>query len=192
MKCTSSTIIEDIDQRRRSGLASLAFFYCDFGIDDKKCLRRLLSSLIVQFCRLSNSYSTILSDFYSEHDNGSRHPSDQALIGCVKRILKQPRQPPIYIIIDALDECPDLSGMPSPREKALKFLEELVDLQLEILHICVTSRLEADIKDCLDRLPFYQVSLHTESGQVQDIIDYARSVVNTDEKMESGGQRTCY
>jgi hypothetical protein len=87
MRSTSSTIIEDIDHRRKSGLASLAFFYCDFRIDDKKCLRGLLSSLLVQFCRLSNPYSTILSDFYSEYDNGSRHPSDKALIGCLKHIL---------------------------------------------------------------------------------------------------------
>jgi hypothetical protein len=74
--------------------------------------------------------------------------------------------------------------MPSPREKVLKFVEELVDLHLENLHICVTSRLEADIKVSLDRLPFNQISLHTESGQVQDITDYIRSVVDTDEKMK--------
>jgi hypothetical protein len=184
MKWTSSTIIEDIDHMRRSGLASLAFFYCDFRVDDKKCLRGLLSSLLVQFCHLSDTYSAILSDFYSEYDNGSRHPSDKALIGCLKRILKHPGQAPIYIIIDGLDECPSTSGMPSPRGKVLKFVEELVDLHLENLHICITSRLEADIKISLDRLPFNQISLDTESGQVQDIIDYVKSVVNTDEMMK--------
>ena len=169
---------------RKSGLASLAIFYCDFRVDDKKCLQGLLSSLLVQFCHLSDSYSAILSDLYSEHDDGSRHPSDKALIGCLKRILKHPGQAPIYIIIDGLDECPNTFGMPSPREKVLKFVEELVDLHLENLHICITSRLEADIKSSLDRLPFDQISLDTESGQVQDIIDYIRSVVNTDERMK--------
>jgi hypothetical protein len=74
--------------------------------------------------------------------------------------------------------------MPSPREKVLKFVEELVDLHLENLHICVTSRLEADIMRSLDRLPFNQICLDTESGQAQDIVDYVRSVVNTDEKMK--------
>lgn len=98
---------------RRSGLASLGFFYCDFSDDDKMCLRGLLSSLLVQFCRFSDSYSAILSDLYSEHDDGSRHPSDEALIGCLKRILKHPGQAPVYIIIDGLDECPNTIGMPS-------------------------------------------------------------------------------
>ena len=176
MKWNSSTIIEDIDHMRKSGLASLAFF-CDFRDDDKKNLRGLLSSLLVQFCHSSDSYSAILSNFYSEHDKGSRHPSDNALIGCLKRIIKHPGQAPVYIIIDALDECPNTFGMPSPRGEVLEFVEELVDLHLANLHICITSRPEADIKDCLDPLPFNQISLHTESGQVEDIVNYIKFVV---------------
>jgi hypothetical protein len=168
---------------RKSGLASLAFFYCDFRDDDKKNLRGLLSSLLVQFCHSSDSYSAILSNFYSEHDKGSRHPSDNALIGCLKRILKRPGQAPVYIIIDALDECPNSFGMPSPREKVLKFVEELVDLHLTNLHICITSRPEADITISLNPLAFNQTSLHTESGQAQDIVDYIKFVVHTDPKM---------
>jgi hypothetical protein len=177
MNWTSSTIIEDIYHMRKSGLASLAFFYCDFRDDDKKNLRGLLSSLLVQFCHSSDSYSAILSDFYSEHDNGSQYPSDDALIGCLKRIIKHPGQAPVYIIIDALDECPNTFGMPSPRGEVLEFVEELVDLNLANLHICITSRPEADIKDCLDFLPFNQTSLHTESGQVRDIANYIKFIV---------------
>jgi hypothetical protein len=183
MKWTSSTTIEDIDHMRKSGLASLAFFYCDFRDDEKKNLRGLLSSLLVQFCRFSDTYSAILSDFYSEHDDGSRHPSDNALFVCLKCILKHPGQAPIYIIIDALDEFPNASGMPSPREKVLKFVKELVDLHLTNLHICITSRPETDITTSLDPLPFKQISLHTESGQLQDIVDYINFVVYTDPKM---------
>ena len=184
MKMTSSTIIEDIDHMRKSGLASLAFFYFDFRDDDKKSLSGLLSSLLVQFCHSSDCYSAILSDFYQEHENGSRHPSDNALIGCLKRILEHPGQAPAYIIIDALDECPNTSGMPTPREKVLKFVEDLVSLRLTTLHICITSRPEADIMYSLDPLPLNQLSLHTESGQLQDIIDYIKFVVDTDPKMQ--------
>ena len=184
MKLISSTIVEDIYQMRKSGLASLAFFYFDFRDDDKKNLRGLLSSLLVQFCHLSDSYSEILSNFYSEHDNGSRNPSDNALIECLKHILKYPGQAPVYIIVDALDECPNTFGMPTPREKVLKFVEELVDLHLTNLHLCITSRPEVDITLSLDPLPFKQISLHTEGGQVQDIVNYIKSVVHTDSKMK--------
>jgi hypothetical protein len=60
-------------------------------------------------------------------------------------MLRLEGQPAIYIIVDALDECPNTSGMPTPREKVLEFLEDLVDSQLPNVHICVTSRPEFDI-----------------------------------------------
>jgi hypothetical protein len=184
MQLVSSTIIEHIDDMRKRGLALCAIFYCDFRNDNKKNLRGLVSSLLVQLCHQSDSYSTILSDFYSAHDNGSRHASDEALIGCLKNMLYLPRQAPVHIIIDALDECPDASGTPSPREKVLKLVLELVNLHLPTLRFCMTSRPEADIRRVLDPLPFHCVSLHDEPGQIQDIINYIRSVVGTDWKME--------
>jgi hypothetical protein len=189
IKLTSSTIIEDIDHMRKNGLTLLAFFYCDFRDDEKKTLRGLLTSLLVQFCHSSDSYTAILSDFYSEHNNGSRHPSDNALIGFLKRILKHPGQAPIYIIIDALDECPNAFGMPTPREKVLKFVVELVNLHLTNLHICVTSRPEADITTFLDSLPFSQKSLHIESGQVKDIVDYIKFIVLEQIRRWKDGER---
>ena len=167
---------------RKSGLGSLAFFYFDFRDNAKKNLRGLLSSLLVQFCRSSDCYSAILSDLYLEHENGSRQPSDNALIGCLKRILKHPGQAPTYIIIDALDECPYTSGI-TLREKVLSFVEQLVDAHLTDLHFCITSRPEADITVSLDPLPFKQITLHTESGQLQDIVDYIKFVVHSDSKI---------
>ena len=183
MELASSTIVEDIDDMRKRGLASLGFFYCDSEDDDKNNLRGLVSSLLVQLCDHSDSYSTILSDFHSANCDGSRQPSDDELIGCLSHMLKQPGQAPVYIIIDGLDACPDTFGIPSPREKVLMFLEGLVDLHLQNIRICVTSRPEADIRTALNPLPFRTVSLEDESGQLQDIVNYVTSVVNTDAKM---------
>jgi hypothetical protein len=86
-------------------------------------------------------------------------------------------QPPIYIILDALDECPNSYGIPSPREQVLTLIEGLMDLRLPHLHICVTSRPEFDIRPTLGRLALHCVSLHDESGQKKDIVDYVNSVV---------------
>jgi hypothetical protein len=180
MKLTSSSIIEDIDHMHKRGLASLAFFYCDSKDDLKQNFRGLLSSLLLQLCHPSDSYSIILSDFYSEHDYGSRYPSENALIGCLKSILKHPGHAPIFIIIDALDECSNTSGVPSSRENVLMFVKELVHLHLSSLHICITSRPEVDITTFLRPLSFHQVSLHDEVGQKKDIVDYIKSVVATD------------
>ena len=97
---------------------------------------------------------------------------------------------PIYIIMDALDECPDNSGWPkTPREEVLDVVKDLVGLHLPNLHICVTSRPEVDIKSVLNQLTIHAVSLHDQSGQQKDIADYVSTVVNSDRKMRNGGMR---
>jgi hypothetical protein len=179
----SSTVIEDIESMRKSGLASLAMFYYDFREDQKKDLRGLLSSVLVQLCRQADSYHDILSMFYLEHEDGSQDPSDDELVRCFKDILELPGQPPIFLIVDALDECSNTSALSSPREKVLMLLEDLIDSQLPNLRICVTSRPEADIKPVLEPLTFRSVSLHDESGQKEDIENYIKSVVNTNRNM---------
>jgi hypothetical protein len=168
---------------RKSGLASLAFFYCDFKEDQKKDIRGLLSSLLVQLCHQSDSYSDFLSKFYLEHNNGSRQPSDNELIKCLTEVLKLPGQAPIYLVIDAVDECASTSSLPSPREKVLGLVETLIDSQIGNLRICVTSRPEMDIKAVLSALTYRSVSIHEESGQMKDIENYIKFIVNTDRMM---------
>ncbi len=180
---TSSAIIENIITMEKSGLASLGFFYCDFREDVKRDLRGFLSSILVQLSHKSDSYSHILSKFYSDHADGSQHPGDDELVECLKDILSVQGQAPVYLIVDGLDECSAISATPSPREEVLTFLEDLIDTQVPNLRICITSRPEIDIKDVLEPLTFRSISLHDESGQMEDIGNYIRSVVNTDPKM---------
>jgi hypothetical protein len=185
MLVTSSTIIEDIRTSQKSGLASLAFFYCDFRDDQKKNLRGLLTSLLVQLGDQSDAYSTILSNFYVAHGPGSQHAGDGELLECLKNMLRVSGQPTVHIIIDAIDECPIMTGLPSPREEVLELVEELVNLHVSNLRICVTSRPEADIVSVLGRLVFRSVSLHDENGQIQDIAEYIKFQVRTDLKMRA-------
>jgi hypothetical protein len=178
----SSSIIQDIIAMQKAGLASLAFFYCDFREDQKKDLRGLLSSLLVQLCHQSDSYCDILSKFYSEHAEGSRDPGDDGLARCLKNILKHPGNAPVYLIVDALDECPNTSAVPSPRAEVLSLIKELFKSHVPNLRMCVTSRPETDIKDVLDTLTFRSVSLHDEGGQKRDIEEYIKSVIYTHPK----------
>jgi hypothetical protein len=176
----SSTIIEEIEVMRKSGLASLAFYYHDFREDQKKDLRGLLSSVLFQLCDQSDSYHDILCNFYSIHCHGAQYPSKDGLLQCFKNLLELPGQAPVYLIIDALDECPNTSAMPSPREEVLTLVEHLIASRLSNLRLCVTSRPETDIKTVLEPLAFRSVSIHDERGQMEDIENYIRSVVNTD------------
>ena len=136
--------------------------------------------MLVQLSFQSDSYCDILSKFFSEHENGHRHPSDGKLVRCLKDLVALPGQVPVYLIIDALDECPNTSDMPSPREQVLMLMVQLIESQHTNLRICVTSRPEMDIKAVLGPLVFRSVSLHDESGQIEDIEKYIKSAINLD------------
>jgi hypothetical protein len=183
MVSLSSTIIQEIEAMRKSGLASLAFHYYDFRDVEKKDRRGLLSTVLVQLCQQSDPYCDILSKLYVEYASGSEPPSDDALFRCLKDVLGLPGQAPIFLIVDALDECPNTSALSSPREKVLVLLEDLIDSKLPNLRICVTSRSEADIKLVLQPLAFRSVAIHDEGGQMKDIESYIKSTVNSNRKM---------
>jgi hypothetical protein len=100
-------------------------------------------------------------------------------------MLDLPDLIPAYIIIDALDECPNNTGTPSARERVLNFVEDLVQSNHSSLSICITSRPEQDINSALNPLtpPSRRVSLHEEGGQIEDINSFVRSFVMNDRAM---------
>ena len=176
----SSTIIQVIKAMCEAGNASLAYFYFDFRNTGKQGLQDLVRSLLIQLSAHSAPRCDILSDLYSDHDEGKNQPSDGALIECLKRMLLLPNHRITYLVMDALDEAPNSPGIPSPRQKVLQLVKELVDLCHPSLRICVTSRPEIDIRNVIEPLTSCRVSLHDQSGQKEDIADYVRSVVYLD------------
>ncbi|KAF8501075.1 hypothetical protein F5888DRAFT_1609323, partial [Russula emetica] len=178
-----SSIIQDIMALRDAGMASMAYFYFDFRDVDKQKLCDVLPSLLVQLSARSDTCCDKLSQLYSAHDRGVQKPSDRAMAECLKQMLALEGQGPTYIILDALDECPVTSSIPSPREEVLELVEDLLGLHLPNLHICVTSRPEPDIQIVFERLTECAVSLHNENGQQQDIANYVAAFVYSDRRM---------
>jgi hypothetical protein len=115
-----------------TGLATIAYNYFDFRDVKKQDLYGLLSSLLAQLSAESDSCYEIISQLYVDNAGGTRG----VLPKCLKDILRLPRQGQIYLIVDALDECPNLSGTPSARKEVLDVIKELVDLELPNLRMC--------------------------------------------------------
>ena len=164
--------------------AFLAYFYFDFKDTAKQSSRALLTSLLVQLSDQSDIFRDALLALYSAHKQGSEQPPDGALSECFKHMFMNTEQKPIYIIMDALDECPSDLGVPSTREKVLELVKELVELRHPNLRLCITSCPEFDIHATLQPLATQQISIHDESGQHQDIIAYVTSAVHSDKKMK--------
>ena len=164
-------------------LASMAYFHFDFRDIHKQSRRDVISSLLFQLSTQSNRRHDILYRSFLAQDSGAQRPSDSILTECLKDMLLMPSEVPIYIIMDAIDECPNTSGIPSSRKEILDLVEELIGLSLPNLRLCVTNRSDFDIRVVLEPLSSFRVSLHDEIGQKQDIANYIKAVVYSDPKM---------
>ena len=165
--------------------ALIAYHYFDFKDASKRDVHGLLASLLFQLGDESDRCREVLYNLFKSCKDGSERPGDDALLGCLKRMLELPGQLPTFLIVDALDECPNTTGTPSAREEVLNFLEDLVGSNNSNLFICVTSRPEQDIQAVLNPLTsgFRRVSLHEEDGQMDDIKSYIHSFVHKDRTM---------
>jgi hypothetical protein len=180
-------IIRHIENLPNSKSVFFAYFYFDFKDEGKKDSRALLSSLLDQLSNQSDQFRDILRGSYSEHQDGSKQPHNNALLRCLKDMLTMARSVPVYLVLDAIDECPNDSGdllSRSPRGKVLTVVEELDKLQLPNLRLCITSRPELDIRTCLNRLKPQEISLDDESGQNRDINAYVTFAVQSVESWQ--------
>jgi len=72
--------------------------------------------LLTQLSAQSSPCCDILSRLYSGHNSGAQRPTDDALKRCLIEMLTVGDGRPIYLIIDALDECPDTTEVPFTSE----------------------------------------------------------------------------
>jgi len=166
--------------------ALIAYYYFDFKDPSKRNLRGLLTSLLFQLADDSDRCFNILNKLYTKCRGGSKKPSVVALTKCLQIMLSLPGQVPVFIILDALDECPSTTGTPSAREEVMNFVEDLVASGHPNLFICLTSRPEQDIQFILNPLTptSRRVSLHEEDGQREDIKSFVHSFVQADRAMQ--------
>src|SRR5260370_25407892 len=169
------------------GLGLRVSFYGDFRDSKMRESSGLLSSFIGLLDAKSNACFDILSALYSDCGAGTPQPSDDALLGCLEKMLNIERLPIIYIIIDGLDECPNAPGVKPPLERVLEVVEKLVNFRLSNVRICATSRPEADIQASLAPLASQTITLHNEDGQRKGIREYVRSTVYSDRRMRRWG-----
>jgi len=183
---SSSAIIEEIKHIQKSRSALVAYYYFDFKDAAKRDVRGLLTSLLLQLVDNSDPCWDLLSQLHKTCSDGSEQPSEAALAQCLNSMLDLPGQIPTYIIIDALDECPNNTGTPSARERVLNFVEDLVESKHSNLFICITSRPGPDIDKALKSLTPAprRVSLHEADGQMDDIKSFVRSFVMNDQTMQ--------
>ncbi|KAI0269940.1 hypothetical protein BC834DRAFT_578380 [Gloeopeniophorella convolvens] len=148
-----SAIIEDLLHLRamEEPTFMVAYFYCSFQDSAKQTLRGLLSSTLIQLCSQSYICRDLVLGSYLKHDKGTKRPTDESLAQCLSEVLVRSGSKSMFLILDALDECPT-SGTSSSRRQVLQFIREIVSSRYPGLRVCVTSRPEEDIGNALKTL----------------------------------------
>jgi hypothetical protein len=176
-----ATIVPEVKALPQADTGSIliAYFNCDFRDSAKQDVHDVLTSLLAQLCQ-ADTFSRILFDLYSKH----QQRDDDALAQCLRLMLQLPGQPPVYLILDAIDECPNIASIVSTCDRVFELIEELVGLHLTNLRICLTSRPETNIQAFLRSLASHTVANHEESGLKMDMTNYIRSVIRSDQNMQ--------
>jgi len=171
----SSSVVEEVKRLcSLSPTSCLTYFYFDFSDASKQTFRGFLSSLISQ---LGSVPSRAFEDLCITLEETKEQPGIPFLVESVHKIISCLGE--TYVIVDALDECSSF-GVNSERDQIHCFLADTMHIASQNVHVCVTSRLDADIKDIIEPLATHCIPLDSDSKQAVDIITYTHSILSSD------------
>jgi len=179
----SSTIINHLTEICNEIPTSLlAYFYFDFNDAKKQSAQNCLALLVAQLCNQVDQIPEGLVDVYENCGRGSSIPKVNDLVSCIALFAKMEEVENIFLVLDALDECPKFEG-DSQRTELLKVLETVNGFDSSNIHLIVTSRQEIDIRDAL--IPLLSVPALSIQGTptASDIQIYIRSQLSVEPKL---------
>lgn len=152
------------------------YFYFDFNDVEKQQHEQMVRSLISQLFVHCATVPSELDTLYSSCMNGQRQPSLDQLLSTLRQMMTAFEE--IQIILDALDECRDRSGL-------LADIEEICHWKDANCRMLVTSRREKDIEDGLMSSGKKKDALCIQSALVDaDIRQYIHDRLRTDLKLK--------
>ncbi|KAI8210061.1 putative ankyrin repeat protein [Colletotrichum sp. SAR 10_76] len=176
----SSSVIKHLkDEYEDDPQTALAYHFFSFGNLDQQKVTAMLSSLVRQLCASRPDTPRPIKRFENYMARGERPDVttlENALIAAVHGFSA------VFIVVDALDECPTLQG---ERPKLLACLRRIIATMPDNLHIFCTSRAERDIYATIDKvlsLPA-KVAIDLTQNRVglnDDLRQYTESVLATE------------
>ncbi|VDB88497.1 unnamed protein product [Peniophora sp. CBMAI 1063] len=163
-----SSIIEKLKQ---DSAFPLVYFYFDFSDNAKQDCRSLAASLVFQLAACSEACQG-----YLQRQQTTTSPTYDELLVMLSNLMKLAGH--VFIVIDALDECPE-----QERDRgSARFLEHLCELDSneKDFHLLVTSRPEADIWVLMSSVT-HILSLNDARQHQEDVSAFIASRLDRDE-----------
>ncbi|KAJ5240462.1 uncharacterized protein N7469_002053 [Penicillium citrinum] len=152
-----STLIQDIEEDCSSDPSKfLGYWYFQFDSEATKNVDTMCRSLIRQLSRSPLTPDVI--KIWEEHHLKGSQPDSKAISGVLHDLLSAIRGD-IYLVFDALDECPE-NERSKERGLLLSLLEDLLERHSTKIHILATSRPEPDIQERLEQFSKINLEAH--------------------------------
>ncbi|KAL6690574.1 ankyrin repeat-containing domain protein [Trichoderma pleuroticola] len=177
----SSSVIKHLrDQHISEPSTVVSYFFFSFSDPEKQKVDVMLASLTKQICSRQTRRSQLMERLGQYKISGQR-PDTETLEAVL--IASASEFANVYIIIDALDECPLLNEQ---RGKLLKSLRRILASAPSQFHFFFTSRKELDIdkkiRPILSSTDKNEIDLLARQQTInRDIIHYIDSQLNGDE-----------
>ena len=128
----------------------LAYWYFDFNDIAKQKIDNFLNSLIRQLSAAAVEFPAEVTDLAREFMGSGRFPGTRRLASCLDSVIKSFDQE-VFIVIDALDECPEKTDF-ARRRDLLDQVRDILLVEHRNLHLLATSRKENDIHEQVQNL----------------------------------------
>jgi len=139
--------------------------------------------LIAQLCSKAIIPPERLKDLYEECKDGTHKADMPSLIAILKLLAVADEPYDLFIVVDALDECPKDEGK-ELRKELLDLIAEIKSWPTSNIHLLVTSRQEPDIKEKLAPLLTAPAISLEGSGVEGDIEKHVKNQLSTDPKLK--------
>ncbi|KAF7504496.1 hypothetical protein GJ744_002176 [Endocarpon pusillum] len=165
----TSNVIEYVtSQRALDKDVGIAFVYYNYDIRDMKDESFVIIALIKQLCRQLCRKNEDVSPGFLKVKQDALPPSQLGNFDSFSTTACQFSE--VFIIIDALDECPQ-----DNRPKILKFLRDVTS-RIPRMKVFVTSRREIDIEEAFQEIDTPRIMIEARTVE-EDITRYVRDEV---------------
>ena len=135
---------------------NLAYVFCDYKDEKAQSVDQIFGSLLQQLIQNNHELAGPLVALHEVHAEKKSFPSVEEIAGVVQSVIST--QTAIYIVVDAIDECP------LKDRKRRQLLSTLLNMhtKTDALHLLVTSRFSPDVVETFKDIPSSEIKAHTD------------------------------
>lgn len=157
------------------------YFYFYFNDTKKQNAINFISSIIAQLVGQTIELPPKLKEVYTRCNNGKQEAAIHHLIAVLSDFAATEQLDDIFIVADALDECPTSK---EERKELLELIQDIIAFSPSKIHLLVTSRPESDIKEILSSQPTVSPLSIQNTEAKSDIKKYIADQLAIDSKLK--------